>query len=126
MTFCGDHPTKQDWQYYLLSRTQQEDEKQTIPKSATVLSAHVSVEFHIERKSKESEKLMDIVGSKPFGLSFWVLVVPQYISTSTSIYFYRLLVDLRDTSQPKKFALELWFIFWFEILNECYLSKNKL
>ena len=54
-------------QYYLLSHTQQEDEKQSIPKSTTVLSAHVRVEFHIERESKESEKLMDMVGSKPFG-----------------------------------------------------------
>ena len=70
----------------MLSHTQQEDEKQTIPKSATVLSAHVRVEFHIKRKSKESEKLMDIVGSKPFGFSFlsgtpiYISLVPQYIS----------------------------------------------
>ena len=106
----------------MLSHTQQEDEKQTIPKSATILSAHVRVEFHIKRKSKESEMLMDIVGSKPFGLSF-LSGTPIYISIGTSIYIYRLLLDPRDTSEPKKLVLELWFNFWFEILNVCYLSK---
>ena len=59
-------------QYYFLSRTQQEEEKQTMPKSAIVLSACVRVEFHIKRKSDESEQLMHMVGSKTFGLSFWV------------------------------------------------------
>ena len=43
-----------------------------MPKSAIVLSACVRVEFHIKRKSNESEQLMDMVGSKTFGLSFWV------------------------------------------------------
>ena len=59
-------------QYYFLSRTRQEEEKQTMPKSAIVLSACVRVEFHIKRKSNESEQLMDVVGSKTFDLSFWV------------------------------------------------------
>ena len=34
-------------------------------------------------------------------------------------------MDLRDTSQPKKLVLELWFNFWFEILDKGYLSKKK-
>ena len=35
-------------------------------------------------------------------------------------------MDLRDTSQPKKLVLELWFNFWFEILDKGYLSKKKI
>ena len=66
--------------------------------------------------------LMDIVGSKPFGLSC-LSGTPIYISIGTSIYIYRFLLDPRDTSEPKKLVLELWFNFWFEILNVCYLSK---
>ena len=84
----------------MLSHTQQEDEKQTIPKSATVLSAHVRVEFHIKRKSKESEMLMDIVGSKPFGLSF-LSGTPIYISIGTSIYIYRSCWTLGTLLNPK-------------------------
>ena len=37
-------------QYYWLSHTQQEEERQTIPKLASVLSACVWVEFHTVRK----------------------------------------------------------------------------
>ena len=73
----------------MLSRTQQEDEKQIIPKSATILSARVRVEFHIEKKSKESKKLMDIVGSKPFGLSC-LSGTPIYINRYLNIYLWAL------------------------------------
>ena len=45
-------------------------------------------------------------------------MVPQYISIDTSIYIYGLLVDPKNTSQPNKLLLELWFNFPFEILNE--------
>ena len=48
-------------------------------------------------------------------------MAPQYISIGTSIYIYRLLLEPRDTFHPKKLVLELWFNFWFEILNVCYL-----
>ena len=30
-------------------------------------------------------------------------------------------MEPRDTSHPKKLVLELWFNFWFEISNVCYL-----
>ena len=51
----------------------------SIPKSASVLSAHVWVEFHTTENSKESEQLMDVDGSKSFSLTFWVGQVTQYI-----------------------------------------------
>ena len=47
-------------QYYWLSHTEQEEESQTEPNSATVLSAHVRVEFNIKRKSNGSQRLMDL------------------------------------------------------------------
>ena len=40
------------------------------------------------------------------------------MSIDTSIHIYGLLVDPRNTSQPNKLLLELWFNFPFEILNE--------
>jgi hypothetical protein len=44
-----------------------------------VVSIHVSIVSHIEKKNKEIEWLIYLNGLKPISLSFWARVVSKYL-----------------------------------------------